>query len=151
MSNVAWAMEHSVEAVATPAFSWMYMTAVANWDDPPAEFRLNGPFASGSCGTTEMPGEAPQEWRLREVNPHDSYTIEIALEGAFILCKWAFSELPNGHTRLTQRISLEGENAVLLRDDVERAFAPALAPGMSKIAIAIGQAARSQERLESAC
>ena len=74
MSDIAWATEHSVETTATPAFTWTYMTDVKNWDDPPAEFRLNGSFTSGSLGTTKIPGQVPRQWRLREVKPHDSYT-----------------------------------------------------------------------------
>jgi hypothetical protein len=140
MNDIAWATEHSVETTATPAFTWTYMTDVKNWDDPPAEFRLNGSFTSGSLGTTKIPGQAPRQWRLREVKPHASYTIEIALEGALILCKWVFKELPNSQTRLTQHITLEGENASSYKGDVQRTFEPALAPGMSRIAIAIDRA-----------
>ena len=140
MSDTAWATEHSVETTATPAFTWTYMTDVKNWDDPPAEFRLNGSFTSGSLGTTKIPGQAPRQWRLREVKPHDSYTIEIALEGAVILCKWVFKELPNSQTRLAQHITLEGENASSYKGDVQRTFDLTLAPGMSRIAIAIDRA-----------
>ena len=57
-----------------------------------------------------------------------------------ILCKWMFSELVGPRTRLVQHISLEGEKAAIYKDDVERAFAAGLAPGMSRIADAIGRA-----------
>jgi hypothetical protein len=140
MNDIAWAIEHSVEATAPSAFSWKYMTDVKNWDDPPAEFHLQGPFATGSRGTTEMPGQAPRQWRLREVDPPASYTIQIDLDGAVILCKWVFSDLPDDRARLTQQITLEGEKAASYKDDVERAFAAGLAPGMSRIAEAIGKA-----------
>jgi hypothetical protein len=123
-----WAMEHSVETTATPAFTWMYMTDVKNWDDPPAEFGLNGSFTSESLGTTEILGQAPRQWRLREVKPQDSYTIEIALEGAVILCRWVFAERPASQTRLMQHITLQGENASSYSDEVQRAFGPGLAP-----------------------
>ena len=115
------------------------MTNVKNWDDPPAEFCLHGPFAAGSPGTTEIPGQPARQWRLSDVKPGDSYTIEISLAGAVILCKWMFTELPDSHTRLTQHITLEGEKAAVDKDDVERAFA-GLATGMSRIADAIGRA-----------
>jgi hypothetical protein len=140
MSNLTWSIEHSVETTAPPAFSWMYMTDVKNWDDPPATFKLDGPFTSGSPGTTEMPGQALRHWRLRDVQPPHTYTMEIALDGAVLLCKWVFSELPDSQTRLTQYIGLEGENASLYKDEVDRAFAPTLAAGMSRIASAIGLA-----------
>jgi hypothetical protein len=69
VNDVAWEIAHSVDANASPAFAWTYMTNVANWDDPPAKFELNGPFTIGSGGTTRMPGQVPRLWRLREVSP----------------------------------------------------------------------------------
>ncbi|HEY1895893.1 MAG TPA: SRPBCC family protein [Terracidiphilus sp.] len=140
MSGIAWAIDHGVETLATPEFAWMYMTDVTNWDDPPARFRLNGPFTTGSIGTTEIPGQALREWRLRDVGPPHSYTIEIALEGAVIVCKWQFAKLPGGRTRLRQTITLEGENTAPYKEDVKGAFAPGLAPGMNRIARAINAA-----------
>ena len=140
MSDIAWAIEHSVETEATPAFTWTYMTDVKNWDDPPAEFKLNGPFATGSTGTTEVPGQPPRQWRLKNVNPRETYTIEIAMPGAVISCKWMFSEIPGNRTRLTQHINLEGENAFSYKEDVQRAFGTGLAPGMNRIATAISEA-----------
>jgi hypothetical protein len=140
MSDTAWAIEHSVETAATPAFAWSYMTDVKHWDDPPAEFKLKGSFASGSMGTTEIAGQEPRQWRLRDVESHRSYTIEIALDGAVILCKWIFAAAPEGQTRLTQHITMEGEKSSSYKDDVQRAFAPGLAPGMNRIASAIDQA-----------
>jgi hypothetical protein len=140
MSEIKWAIEHSAEATADLAFTWRYMTDLKNWDDPPAKFSLNGSFSSGSSGSTEIPGQPPQQWRLQEVKPRQSYTIEIALEGAVILCRWVFAELPNSHTRLTQHITLSGENASSYKDEVQQAFGPGLAPGMNRIAMAISQA-----------
>jgi hypothetical protein len=116
------------------------MTDVKNWDDPPARFKLTGLFTSGSVGSTEIPGQEPRQWRLKDVTPHDSYTIEIALGGAVILCKWMFAATPEGQTRLTQHITMEGEKSSSYKDDVQRAFAPGLAPGMNRIASAMDQA-----------
>ncbi len=140
MSDIAWATEHSVSTTATPEFAWMYMTNMKNWDDPPAEFKLHGPFASGSTGTTEIPGQPPRLWRLIDVNPRESYTIEIALPGAVISCKWMFNKLPGNQTQLAQHITLEGESAPSYTEDVQQAFGPGLAPGMNRIAAAICKA-----------
>ena len=140
MSDTAWAIEHSVETKATPAYAWTYMTDVKNWDDPPATFRLAGAFTSGAAGTTELPGQEIRQWRLRDVVSRDCYTVEIALDGAVVLCKWMFVEISDGHTRLTQHIALKGEKALSYSDDVQRAFEPGLGPGMSRIATAIDQA-----------
>ena len=140
MSETAWAIEHFVETKATPVYAWTYMTDVKNWDDPPATFRLEGSFTSGAAGTTELPGQEARQWRLRDVVSRECYTIEIALDGAAVLCKWMFAEISEGRTRLTQHITLKGEKASSYSDDVQRAFEPGLAPGMTRIATAIDRA-----------
>src|SRR5271170_7542531 len=104
MNSVAWETEHSVETVANVAFAWAYMSNVSNWDDPPAQFALDGPFVSGGQGTTQMPGQPARHWQLREVTPMESYTIEFSLDGATMSFEWRFSELPHGRTRLAQHI-----------------------------------------------
>jgi hypothetical protein len=140
MNYFAPLIAHSVETNATRDFAWSYMTDVRNWDDPPATFRLDGAFTSGSFGTTEMPGQAPRQWCLREVTPPQTYTVEIPLDGALLQCKWTFADLPNSRTELTQQIHLVGEKAFFYKEDVERAFAATLAPGMTRIARAIDMA-----------
>ena len=140
MNDFAPLIANSVETSAPRDFAWNYMTDVKNWDDPPATFRLEGSFASGSRGTTEMPGQPPRQWRLREVTPPQTYTMEIPLDGAVILCEWIFADLADGRTELTQQIYLEGEKASSYRKDVEQKFAATLAPGMSRIAHAIDMA-----------
>jgi hypothetical protein len=119
------------------------MANVANWDDPPAKFELDGPFTVGSRGTTRMPGQEPLHWRLREVNPIKSYTTEMALDGATISFKWRFDALSDGRTRLTQHIALKGENAAAYVASVQSAFTSNLEAGMKKIAAAMERAERS--------
>jgi hypothetical protein len=52
MPSCAWEMTYSVETDASPAFAWNYWTNIANWEDPPAEFELDGPFAFPSRRAT---------------------------------------------------------------------------------------------------
>jgi len=47
MSEIALQLECSVEAEVSPAFAWQFRTNVANWNDPPATFTLDGPFEEG--------------------------------------------------------------------------------------------------------
>lgn len=140
MSEVAWELAHSVETDATPAFAWSYMTSVANWDEPPAEFELDGPFAAGSRGTTRMPGQEPRHWHIQEVIPMRSYTIETPLDRAALSFEWRFEALADGRTRLTQRIVLQGENATAYVAQVQAAFLSSLPAGMNKIAAAMARA-----------
>jgi hypothetical protein len=140
MSNAAWEIEHSVEVAANPAFTWTYMTDVANWDDPPAQFKLDGPFTAGGRGTTEMPGQPPRYWQIREVKPVESYTIEFSLDRATMSFEWRFTRLQSDRTRLTQHVSLEGKNAAAYLAEVQQAFTLSLEPGMNRIAQSIDRA-----------
>ena len=140
MNQAAWEISHSVDASASPAVAWSYMTNVANWDDPPAKFELDGEFAVGSRGTTRMPGQEPWHWYLREVSPMKSYTLEMPLDRAAMTFEWRFDGLADGGTRLTQQIVLKGENAAAYFEQVQLAFTSSLAAGMLKIAAAMERA-----------
>lgn len=139
MSDIAWELEHSVEADAGLSVAWNFWTNVANWDDPPAEFELEGRFAAGSRGMTRMPGQQPMRWIIREVTPHTAATIEMALDGATLSFEWHFDELSNDRTRLTQRVILRGPNAGAFVSQIKSAFSAGLSDGMVKIAKAISK------------
>jgi polyketide cyclase/dehydrase/lipid transport protein len=141
MTNVAWEMTHSIETEASLDFAWNYWTTVTNWDDPPAQFELDGPFAAGSRGTTRMPRQEPMHWLIREVNPRHSATIEFQLDGAVLSFEWRFDPVTTGRTRLSQRVSLQGEHAATFRAQVESTFTSSLPGGMKKLASAIAEAA----------
>lgn len=113
------------------------MTNVANWDDPPAKFELDGPFMAGSRGTTRAPGQETRHWELREVNPARSYTLEMVLDRAAMSFEWRFDGIADGGTRLTQHIVLQGENAAAYVAQVQSAFTSSLGAGMKKIAAAM--------------
>jgi len=140
MTTIAWEIAHSVETSARPAFAWNFWTDVANWDDPPAKFGLDGPFATGSRGTTRLPGQEPLHWFIREVIPPSTATIELSLDGASLSFQWRFEGLPYGGTRLTQRIALQGEKAELYLSQVKAAFTANLPGGMNKMATAMANA-----------
>src|ERR1700722_11842649 len=110
MSEIAWQLEHSVEADVSPTFAWNFMSDVKNWDDPPAEFTLAGPFAAGSRGTTQIPGQPPMRWHLREVEPGAFYAVEAQLDRALLSFEWRFESASDGRTLLRQRITLAGDN-----------------------------------------
>jgi Polyketide cyclase / dehydrase and lipid transport len=129
-----WACQRSVDVDVPVAFAWQYMTDVANWSDPPAEFTLEGPFAAGTRGTTRMPGRPDRDWTIQDVTPGHAYTVHAWLaERVFILFHWLFDPLPDQRTRLTQRLELCGENAAAYISDIQSAFEPHLEPGMQRI------------------
>jgi Polyketide cyclase / dehydrase and lipid transport len=130
-----WDCQRSVDVDVPVAFAWQYMTDVANWSDPPAEFTLEGPFAAGTPGTTRMPGRPDRDWTIQDVTPGHAYTVHAWLaERVFILFHWLFDPLPDQRTRLTQRLELCGENAAAHINDIQSTFEPHLEPGMQRIA-----------------
>lgn len=138
----AWECQRSVDADVSVSFAWQYMTNVSNWSDPPAEFALEGPFEAGSRGTTRMPGQPPNSWVIRTVDPGKAYTIELGsfLEEALLLVHWRFDALSDDRTRLTQRMELWGENAAAYVDGIRVGFERNLEPGMRRIAEAMARA-----------
>ena len=106
MCEIALQLEYSIEADVSPGFAWRFRTDVANWNDPPARFALDGPFEVGSCGTTLLPGQEPLHWRIREVVPGKSFALELKLDQAVLTFDWSFDDLPRGRTKLTQYIVL---------------------------------------------
>lgn len=140
MGEAEWLLEHSESTEASLAFVWRYWTDVSNWADPPASFKLDGPFEAGSRGLTLLPDRDPVSWVIEEVQPGNSYTIGSELDGAVLLCHWRFDPLPGGGTRLTQRIGVEGRDAARQAEGVRSGFAPTLAAGMRRIALQLSQA-----------
>ena len=139
MTLAAWEMERSVEIAASRSFAWGFMSNVSNWDDPPAEFHLDGPFAAGAEGYTRFPGQPAQPWCLSAVQPEEFYTLELALSGATLAFTWRF-DTREGRTTLTQRVELSGESAPGYVDQVRSVFGANLESGMKRVAQAIDQA-----------
>jgi len=145
MKNIACQLEHSVEAEVSPSFAWGWRTDIKNWDDPPAQFRLDGPFANGSWGTTLYPGQEPLRWQIRDVRPGVAFIIEMPLDGAVISFEWFFDAVSNHRTRITQRIVLSGDNAREYVNQVQASFGSNLSDGMKRIADAMARAERSAD------
>lgn len=136
-------LEYSVEADVSPAFAWQYRTDVSTWNDPPAQFTLDGPFEVGGRGTTLLPGQDPLHWRIRELRHGESFVLEMQLDRATLAFEWRFDPVSQARTKLTQRIVLSGENAAAYAAQVEAGFAPNLQPGMKRLAAEMVAASNS--------
>jgi hypothetical protein len=134
MSEIALHVEYSVIADVSPAFAWRFRTDMANWNDPPARFVLDGPFQVGACGKTLLPGHEPFEWRIQKLQAGRSFVIEMQLDRATLTFEWCFEHLSENKTKLTQHIVLSGENAGAYAAAVEAGFGPSLAGGMKRVA-----------------
>ena len=145
MTNIACQLEESVEAEVSLSFAWSWRTDVKNWDDPPAQFQLDGPFDGGSWGTTLFPGQEPLRWQIREVRPGTAFIIDMPLDRAVLSFEWWFDAVSNRRTRITQRIVLSGDNATAYANQVQASFGSTLPDGMKRIANAMARAERSAE------
>jgi hypothetical protein len=143
MTNVACRLECSVEADVSPSFAWNWRTDIRNWDDPPADFQLDGPFAAGSWGTTRLPEREPMRWQIRDVRAGSSFVVDVPLDGAVVSFEWVFEPVSTRRTRITQRIVLWGGNAAAYADQVRDGFGSTLHDGMTRIADALVRAERS--------
>ena len=135
--SAIWERSHALEVNVDAAFAWAFMTDVGNWFDPPAEFSLDGPFVDGAVGTTRVDGQVVIAWRVRDLTPGSSYTIEFVLDGAAVRCVWSFTPLGESRCRLAQRIVLSGDNAGAFVDNVAAGFGMNLESGLAKVARAI--------------
>jgi len=140
MPDVEWQAEHSVEVDVAVAHAWNVWTDVSKWDDPPAQFVLDGPFVEGAVGRTMIPGQPPIHWTVRDVVHGESATILIDLDRATLAFIWRFDRLTDRRTKLTQRIVLAGENAGIYRADMA-AFGTGVPGGMQRIAEAMERTA----------
>jgi|SRR5688572_4807091 len=134
MDEIAWELEHSVEADVSPSFAWNFRTDIRNWNDPSAKFTLDGPFAAGARGTTLVPGQEPFHWCIREVRPGRSFLIEMRLDQATLCFLWRFDGLSERKTKVTQRIELSGSNAGVYVRQVQAGFGSNLSDGMQRLA-----------------
>jgi len=144
MNNIACQLEYSVNVKVSRPFAWKWRTDIQNWNDPPAQFQLDGPFAAGSWGTTLFPGQEPLRWQIRDVRPEEAFVIEMPLDGAVLAFEWFFKTVSTYRTRITQRIVLSGDNAKAYVNQVEAGFGSNLAEGMRRIADAMAEAERGQ-------
>ena len=118
----AWECQRSVEVEVPVAFAWAHMTDIRNWNDPPAEFAVEGPFVEGTRGTTQMPGRPLASWTIQfDVNRAVATRFEGGsfFERAVILVHWRFDPLSERTARLTQRMELLGENAAAYVDEIK--------------------------------
>lgn len=113
MSEAVWEFAHALECRAPREFAWAYWTNAENWDDPPARFEFDGPFAVGTRLKTILPGQE-LESVIREVVEGSSARIEMGVMSALVAFCWKFEESDGGRTKIRQRICLSGAGAEAL-------------------------------------
>ena len=139
MSEPVWEFEYSAECNAPRPFAWRFWTDIANWNDPPAKFDLDGPFEIGARLTTTLPG---QTWYsiVRDLKPEREATIEMQLPDAILSFHWRFEELHEDQTLISQRLVLSGPKAKSFVAQVS-AMEVSVPEGMMKVVAAIERSA----------
>jgi len=137
MNASAWTFEYSIDCNTSRQFAYRYWTDIANWNDPPARFELDGPFEVGSQLTTTLPGQTYHSI-IRRVDPDRSATIEMQLTEGVLSFRWEFEDLTESRTRITQRLILSTTNASLV---AQASLLEQTTPvGMNKLVAAIERA-----------
>lgn len=140
MSEAAWQFEHAVECKVNRSFVWSFWTDVSNWERIEGKavewIKLHGPFALGTFGETKMPGQEPQRWKIAQIDPGHSATIEMAVAGALFHNEMILESISPDQTRIVQRMSLTGEKALALAEGM-KVFETSAPQGLAKLAKAI--------------
>ena len=139
----AWAFEHSIHCRVTPAFAWAFWTNVQNWalDSDVESVEINGPFAAGTRGYTNSKSSGRIEWSLAEVFRQRA-VIEFPVPGAVGRCVWTFEDTA-GYTLITQRWTLQGEQALAYVKTIAPSLEAGIPVGMEKLGRAIENALSS--------
>lgn len=145
MSEAAWQFEHAVECKVNRSFVWSFWTDISNWERIEGKavewIKLHGPFALGTFGETKMPGQEPQRWKIAQIDPGHSATIEMAVAGALFHNEMILESISPDQTRIVQRMSLTGEKAPALAEGM-KVFETSAPQGLAKLAKAIELAKR---------
>jgi hypothetical protein len=142
---MCWELRHSIVAQADRQTVWAFHSNIDNMarleGDAVESITLDGPFQAGAKGTTRMKGQPPTHWRLAEVSPPGRSVTEIELNEAVLRITWTFDELPDGRTRLSQHMVLDGPGAAAYVPLVQEHLAGNVAKGMERLAREIGKSA----------
>ena len=133
-----WELKHSVIANAPLQTVWEFISNIDNLarieGDAVESMTLDGPYQAGSKGSTKMRGQEPIHWRLAEVEPPGRSVTEMQLTDAVLRFNWTYEELPDGRTRLSQQIVLEGPGAQAYVPFMEEHIAGNAPKGMQRLA-----------------
>lgn len=137
-----WTFENSVNCAVSVKFAWQFWTNVQNWtlDSDVESVELSGPFSEGTRGATNSRSSGRVEWRITEIGDGRA-VIEFPLSGAVGRCVWTFEDFA-GHTRMTQRWTLQGEQAANYVESFAPGLETGIPAGMKKLCTTMEDAAR---------
>ncbi|MFL6698407.1 MAG: SRPBCC family protein [Vitreoscilla sp.] len=125
-----WTDTTSIDTTASPQALWRLFEDVAGWTRWNAgieRITLHGPFAAGTTFEMQPPGMDAFTSTLREVRPNAGFVDETLLEGTRFLVSHELQPLPEGGTRVTYSVRVEGPEAATLGPLVTADFPEVLA------------------------
>ncbi len=135
-----WKFEHAVTCNANRSFVWSFWTDVSNWERLEGKavewITLQGHFEVGTSGVTKAPGQDPQQWKIVQLDPKHSATIEMHLDGAVFSNVMFFESVSPECTLIKQRMGLTGAKAPDFAKGM-RIFEINAPQGLAKLAEAI--------------
>ena len=137
----AWTFEHSITGGVSAEFAWNFWTNVANWalDADVETVEIDGPFAAGARGVTNSKSSGRIEWRIAEAGIGRA-VIEFPLAGAVARFVWSFED-GGKTTTITQRCTIQGEQAHSFASAFGATLEAGIPTGMSKLCAAMESAA----------
>jgi hypothetical protein len=119
------------------------MVILDNWslDADVDSVELYRPSAAGSRGVTQSKSSGRIEWRIAEIQPGRA-VLEFPAPGALAIFMLTFEQL-DGRTRITQRVSLSGEQAHQYATSIGISLETGIPAGMFKLCQAIEAALHS--------
>ncbi len=143
MDDTAWQFEHSVECNSDKSFAWAFWTDVSNWERLEGNavewIKLEGPFAVGTSGATKTPGQDSYNWKITQLDPEHSATIEMPLDGAAFCNVMIMESIDSNRIQITQRLSLNGKKSADFAEGMQ-AFETSAPQGLAKLVKAIESA-----------
>jgi hypothetical protein len=142
----AWTFEHSLECEVSLEFAWAFWTNVKNWvlDADIESVEIDGPFTKGARGLTKSKSSGHIPWRVADVQVGRA-VIEFPMSGVLGRCIWTFAEIA-GRTRITQRWTLEGEQADACSKAIAAGLESGIRAGMDNLCSTMKDASRVEKR-----
>ena len=139
-----WVFEHTIECGVSVQFAWNFWTNVGNWklDADVDSVEIQGEFAAGSRGVTHSKSSGRIEWQIKELVQQRRAVLEFPAPGAVARFVWTFEGV-EGRVRITQRVSLSGEQMSTYSETIGSALQAGIPVGMRKLCEAMKAAARS--------
>jgi uncharacterized protein YndB with AHSA1/START domain len=136
-----WSTEHTVSSPFSPEQLWPLLADPGRWPEWDATIErasLAGPLAVGARGSLKPRDGGSSLFEVTHVEPGRRLTDIVRLPLALMSFDHEWTPLPDGGTRLTHRVAIEGPLAPVFGRVIGRKLARELPTAMASLAAAPG-------------